>query len=1320
MQPIGRKLCSIVCLLVAFSFPVLHATEVSENEILAAAKKWIATNAVFLSELPDAVPAKVVHLADFEGKGMPLWRVDLKPTGYLIMSADDTLPPVVAFDTKSSFNMPAGHPLHAMLKRQGEIFQNELSKPQMRGDELALQNRMRWNTLLGRTRADDVMPSTIVTQPLLATAWHQDSPYNFFCPSGDTYGERAITGCVAVAVAQLLKYHEWPPSGKGVKTFSDNESDIQATMKADYSFPYDWSLMTDEYAAGMDEKNYGGTELSVARLVMEASVLVEADYDLDNTTAFSHDVHQLMAQYLGYSDSAVYGDSRQGYIGYISQSTLYSRIRADIAAGYPAIVGFEGHAFIADGLGTMEGQDYYHFNYGWGGLHDGWYLLTDGFENDVVICATTNIRPSPVAVFKPMSCEQTSSFTLSWDFPKRLSAQAFRLTKTTGTRAYEIISDSIDGTARSYNLTGQSGTAAYTLEAKVNGSWQAVSDSMTVTVKTDPAAMLELIVDDNLKSIGSSPVTTMITANHSLANLTVTSSRPDILSSSGISVTGSGASRTVTMTPVQGKIGNVLLYLTAVDTAGNTVKKTVLLRVMEDEPLVWHTVKEEAFSEAMENDKVVLMLAGIDGDVNTSNFRNKICETRDIKANLLENYVLWYVDANNSHDYIMYADGLGHYLPFIAIINPADSENRLSGYGGPVNVEEARQFLDPDSPFFNLSDIESYTIGVAQELTMATIHDGLEIHYRLDGNVPGINDMLYSGPVSLAAPTIVSARAFKNGEPVGYIVTKTYSFLEKVATPVIEFSTKGGYFFGTCVVTATCDTEGATIRYMTTNIIPSMNSPVLPSEGLTLDAYSYIVVKAFKDGMTESDYVYKSVDVLEELADAQNIVTGDVKVGTPSQSAAWFSQSDTTYSSPTAMQACRTADVGDSKMVAKVSGIGKLTFYWKATSESNNSHLYFLIDGDFQNGITNSSWTRKEYRISEYGEHYLEWYYDKKYRNEDASGWVDDIVWTPLDADSLTSVVIDGTTMIACGDVKSYTCTAVWNDGDMTVVTPTWSLSDTTHATVDADGKVTNQNMTEADQTVTLTTSYAFGSVTKTATKVITLSRRTLTDIAIDGDGMIAVEGSASYTCSATWSYGDSTQVLPTWSLSSTAYATVDVDGNVMNLNTTERDQTVTLTASYMVGDDTKTAAKEITLKDHPFPRQMLKLHPGWNMVTLTKPLKNRLESVQKFLALRPISFDAEVNSMVVCNDATSIKIGIGYWVFSRQSQTVELVQDAEQPVFQVEMKQGWNFIGMTEDAAWTEFATIIWGWQNGRFIPMNNMENLQVGKAYWVYSDND
>ena len=89
---------------------------------------------------------------------------------------------------------------------------------------------------------------------------------------------------------------------------------------------------------------------------------------------------------------------------------------------------------------------------------------------------------------------------------------------------------------------------------------------------------------------------------------------------------------------------------------------------------------------------------------------------------------------------------------------------------------------------------------------------------------------------------------------------------------------------------------------------------------------------------------------------------------------------------------------------------------------------------------------------------------------------------------------------------------------------------------------------------------------------------------------------------------------------------------------------------------------------------------------------------------------------MVVCHDASSIKIGIGYWVYSKVSQSVELVQDTEMPVSQIELKPGWNFVGMTEDALWPDFDVAIWGWQNGRFVPINNIEDLQVGQAYWIY----
>ena len=97
------------------------------------------------------------------------------------------------------------------------------------------------------------------------------------------------------------------------------------------------------------------------------------------------------------------------------------------------------------------------------------------------------------------------------------------------------------------------------------------------------------------------------------------------------------------------------------------------------------------------------------------------------------------------------------------------------------------------------------------------------------------------------------------------------------------------------------------------------------------------------------------------------------------------------------------------------------------------------------------------------------------------------------------------------------------------------------------------------------------------------------------------------------------------------------------------------------------------------------------------------------------MALDADHSSIVICGDESSVKAGIGYWVYSRSRQSIELVQDTETPVSQTELMPGWNFVGMTEDASWAESTTVIWTWLNGHFVPVAT-EDLQVGKAYWIY----
>ena len=1777
MNPIKRTVRTVCVLFVMMTSAILHASEVGENEILAAARKWIADNAVFKAELPDAVPEKAVQMADFEGKELPLWRVDLQPTGYLVMSADDTLPPVVAFNTNGAFDMPGGHPLSSMLNRQGAIFQKELDKPRTRGNGLAEENKARWNRLLNHTRAESTTPSTIIRQPMLTMEWNQGAPYNYFCPSGSTYMQRALTGCVATAAAQMMKYHEWPVAGKGTKSHTDGKGDVQGSVRADFTIPYDWEAMEDNYTE-RNESNYGNSEFAVARLSMELGVLVEADYGMDETSARSSKLHTLMAQYLGYSDSAVYG----------SESGFYSRIRTEMVEGRPAFVTYtqenNGHMFIVDGLGTMGGLDYYHFNYGWGGHMSGWYLLTDGYKASVIDSATTNIQPEPIPIFKPMSCEQTSSFTLSWDFPKRLTAEAFRLTKTNGTRASTVISSSIAGTARSYTLSGQSGTATYMLEAKVGGSWQAASNGVTVTIKTNPVAMLSLSQvmeeggDDGRTSIAGETATMMFEANNSLASLTVTSSRPDILPDSGISVTSSGKKRTIQLTPFNDKIGNVLLYVTACDAAGNIIRQTIPFKVMAEEVLTWYTSKAEAMTAATEKGKRVLLVTGHDGCYYTNNFRNSVCEISDIKADLLANYVLWYCNLYTSSEYSPYVSGLGNTFPWIAIIDPANSGKRMRGHGGPVSAAETRMFLNKSIPYFSLNTNKTYDFGSKQTLELSILAKDADIYYRLDDQEPTPSDTLYSTPIQLTETTTVSACAYKNGVPLDDYVTKTYNFSTLTELPdglsiatgtgvtmysatkpwalqtttynsapsamqsgsigddatsilvakVIGSGTLTFYWKASCengydILNFSIDgtskasisglTEWARKSYTVTgagehyliwtyakdssdyenddcgwvdDIVWNGNGPDLKTITINGDSIiasgataTYTCTAKWSDGTTStvtptwslSSTTYASVDNTGKVTN-KNITATDQTVtlnatythngvtettsknitlarrtlvaiavdgsdsiesgssATYTCKATWsdgittevkpswnlnpgtyanintngkVTNQNTTANDQTVMLTASYTFYGVSKTATKnvtlkkrvlqsidINGIGTIyagdtvtyscvatwsdgtttavmpewslsssqyasvdangkVTHKNTTDEDQTVKLnatytndgvtktasktitlvervltYLAINGDdtissgstatyagtatWSDGatttvmptwslsnttmasvdatgkVTNQNTTVSDYKVtltatythdgitktasktitlakrtlasiaingnntisSGGAENYTctatwsdgatttvtpTWSLSPTpYASVDATGKVtnknttdndqnvtlnasytvgdvtktatkvitlekrtltdisivgDDVVatggvanysctaaWsygdstvvTPtwnlsstnyasidatgkvtnknatdndqtvtltasytvgdvtqtamkvitLSKRTLKTIAIDGEASIASGKDASYTCTATWSYGDSTVVTPAWGLSDNTYASVDTGGKVTNKNVTDNDQTVMLTASYTVGNVTKTTTKVITLSKRTLMDIIVNGDETIDSGESATYTCTATWSYGDSTVVTPTWSFSSADYASVDADGKVTNRNTTTTDQTVKLTASYTVGEIVKTAEKVITLKGMQQPCQTLELHPGWNLVTLTRQLVSNVDGVQKFLSLKPMMFDTENFCYVFCDNADAVKPGVGYWVFSKRKQTIELAQDVEQAVSQTELQAGWNLVGLLEESTWPSLNVEIWTWRNGRFKHVDK-NDLRVGCTYWV-----
>ena len=134
-----------------------------------------------------------------------------------------------------------------------------------------------------------------------------------------------------------------------------------------------------------------------------------------------------------------------------------------------------------------------------------------------------------------------------------------------------------------------------------------------------------------------------------------------------------------------------------------------------------------------------------------------------------------------------------------------------------------------------------------------------------------------------------------------------------------------------------------------------------------------------------------------------------------------------------------------------------------------------------------------------------------------------------------------------------------------------------------------------------------------------------------------------------------------------------------------------------------------------PSSKQTLDLKPGWNLVTLTRPLDSMSSNVQKFLSIKPMYFDINNSTYVFCERTEDVKAGIGYWVFSREKKTVELALDDTPMAVQPSVEKGWNLVGMVEGASWPDLADVIWMWRNGCF-KLVVKRDLHAGHAYWAW----
>ena len=277
--------------------------------------------------------------------------------GFVVVAGDDRLPQVLGYSESGTFKADK-------LPLAMQDWMAEMNR------EIAfLQSHSGVKAHRPAQRATPI-------EPLMTTLWDQDWPYNMLCPTysvGDGETERAVTGCVATAMAQIMYYNKWPLRGTGSHTYHCDVNDTDpTTLSADFSQSvYEWDKMLDYYNQDSDEESC----YAVAKLMSDAGISIDMGYG-SSSGASESAVLTALTRYFGYSDRH-----------YLLNRDLYGAdewdqlLTDEISAGRPILYcGYSytqgslgGHAFVLDGI---DANGLFHVNWGWGGSNDGYFMVS--------------------------------------------------------------------------------------------------------------------------------------------------------------------------------------------------------------------------------------------------------------------------------------------------------------------------------------------------------------------------------------------------------------------------------------------------------------------------------------------------------------------------------------------------------------------------------------------------------------------------------------------------------------------------------------------------------------------------------------------------------------------------------------------------------------------------------------------------------------------------------------------------------------------------------------------------------------------------------
>ena len=370
---------SIKTTMKAVLLTMLATTTITINaaDITSADARQVASNflkqhsksATGMFNSPANANLRLVHAekASTSSQVNDFYAFNITGGGFIIIAGEDRATPVLGYSDKGYIdfnNLPA--PLKDLL--DGYKAEIEFLRA-YKGDDL-VQAPVSFN-------------ASGSVEPLIATTWGQEMPYYLQCPLYQ--GEYCVVGCVATAMAQVMNYWQYPTSLKSISRYYCY--DIGGYVTALPATSVDYSLMLDSYChwdwdnSVLVQDTYTDAQAQeVAKLGRYCGQAVRMGYSPEGSGAYTDDQLSAMKNF-GYSNAALYTKSGwswgSGNANYTTEQ-WENMIRTELDAGRPILYSANdpsagGHAFICDGYNS-EGK--FHFNYGWYGTCDGWYVST--------------------------------------------------------------------------------------------------------------------------------------------------------------------------------------------------------------------------------------------------------------------------------------------------------------------------------------------------------------------------------------------------------------------------------------------------------------------------------------------------------------------------------------------------------------------------------------------------------------------------------------------------------------------------------------------------------------------------------------------------------------------------------------------------------------------------------------------------------------------------------------------------------------------------------------------------------------------------------